>query len=259
MHPSILRGTIEGKTGNGGNGGSQAGLAEDSVSCGDPDADSKPGDEPSMDADALRSAAVSPHPFPALRWLAVVWLAVYLPSYSVAYGFWNFLFLCNLGIAVTAAALIAGSRLLVSSQAIAAPVIGIAWTLDVGWRLVTGDFLFGGTAYMWDPQYPLFTRLLSLYHVAWPILVVACVRRVGYDRRGWPLQTAIAAAGIVGARWLTSPAENVNFAYRDPLFGVQIGPAAVHVAVVLAVLAGIGYGLTHAILSRAFGNPPDAS
>lgn len=208
-----------------------------------------------MDVNTLRPAALAPHPFPGLRWLAVAWLAVYLPSYSLAYGFWNFLFLCNLGVVLTAVALIAGSRLLVSSQAVGAPVIGLAWSLDAGWRLLSGDFLFGATAYMWDPQYPFFTRLLSLYHVAWPVLVVACVRKAGYDRRGWPLQTAIAAAGIVVARWLTAPADNVNFAFRDPLFGVQIGPAAVHVAVVLAVLGGIGYGLTHTILRRAFGGP----
>jgi len=27
-----------------------------------------------------------PHPFPHLRWLALAWLAVYLPSYTFTYG-----------------------------------------------------------------------------------------------------------------------------------------------------------------------------
>ncbi len=193
------------------------------------------------------------HPFPALRWLAVGWLAVYLPSYTVTYGALNFLFLCNLGVMLTAVGLIAGSRLLLSSQAIAAPVIGLGWIADAGWRLATGDFLYGGTAYMWDPQFPLFTRLLSLYHVFWPVLVVACVAKVGYDRRAWLLQVGIAAAAMVAARWVSPPELNVNFAFRDPFFGFELGPGPLHIATTLAVLAVVVYGLTHAILSRAFG------
>jgi len=198
----------------------------------------------------MGSAATGQHPFPRLRWLGLAWLAVYLPSYTIAYGITNFLFLCNLGVMITAIALWRGDRLLLSSQAIAAPVIGIAWGLDAGWRVVTGAHLFGGTEYMWNPAYPLFTRLLSLYHLAWPVLVVACVAKVGYDRRGWRLQTAIAAAALIASRLLTAPADNVNFAFRDPLFGLALGPAPIHLATVLFVLSFVAYGATHAILAR---------
>lgn len=206
-------------------------------------------------ADSPAAASSARHAFPALRWLGPLWLAVYLPSYAVAYGLGNFLFLCNLGVVLTAIALWTESRLLLSSQALAAPAIGLAWALDAGWRIATGDFLYGATAYMWDPQYPLFTRLLSLYHLAWPLLVLWCVRRVGYDRRAWALQTAIAAAALVVARLATTPAENVNFAFRDPLFGVQLGPAPLHLALQLAGLGGLAYGLTHLALRRAFAAP----
>jgi hypothetical protein len=101
---------------------------------------------------------------------------------------------------------------------------------------------------MWDPQYPLFTRLLSLYHLGWPLLVLALVRRAGYDRRSWPLQAAIAGGAIVVCRLWTPPAENINFAFVDPIFDRAFEPAALHVAIVLATLAGLGYGITHALL-----------
>lgn len=192
----------------------------------------------------------SRHLFPRLRWLGLAWLAVYLPSYAIAYGLTNFLFLCNLGVMLTAAALLWENRLVLSSQAVAAPVIGIAWALDAGWRVLSGHHLFGGTEYMWDPQYPLFTRLLSLYHLAWPLLVVVLVRRVGYDRRGWALQAGIAASALVVCRLFTPPAENINFAFVDPVFGRAFTPAAVHLAIVLGGLAGVAYGLTHLALRR---------
>ncbi len=99
---------------------------------------------------------------------------------------------------LTAAALLGENRLVLSSPALAAPVIGLAWAVDAGWRVVTGAHLFGGSEYMWDPQNPLFTRLLSLCHLAWPVLVVVLVRRVGYDKRGWALQSGIAAGRLSG-------------------------------------------------------------
>jgi hypothetical protein len=194
---------------------------------------------------------------PGWRWLGVLWLAVYLPAYAWAYGWANFLFLCNLGVILTAIGLISGRRLLLSSQAVAAPVIGLAWGLDAGWRLVSGSHLFGGTEYMWDASLPLFTRLLSLYHVIWPLLLLYWLSRLGYDRRGWPLQAVIAAAAILAARLFTTPVENINFAFSDPFFHRQLGPAAVHLLCVWLGLAGIAYGATHWCLRRAFAGGTD--
>ena len=191
--------------------------------------------------------------FPRWQWLGVAWLVVYLPAYQLAYGAANFLFLCNIGVILTAVALILRHRLLASSQAVAAPVIALAWLLDAGWKLATGDFLFGATAYMWDVSYPLFARLLSLYHVVWPLLLWALLRRVGYDRRGWALQTGIAGVAFVAGRWLAPVAENVNFAWADPFLGRQIGPVGVHLLVSWAALCGVAYAPTHWLLRRRWG------
>lgn len=188
--------------------------------------------------------------FPRLRWLGVLWLAVYVPVYADAYGMANFLFLCNIGVILTAVGLIARSRLLVSSQAIAAPVIALAWALDAAWKLATGDFLFGATSYMWDPVNPLFARLLSLYHLGWPLLLAWVLRRTGYDPRGWPLQAGIAALAMLAGRFLAPAVENVNFAWQDPFFGRQLGPPALHLLICWAGLAGIAYGATHWALKR---------
>jgi hypothetical protein len=192
-------------------------------------------------------AVGDPHPFPRLRWLALAWLAVYVPSYALTYGLKNFLFLCNIGVILTAVGLWRGSALLLSSQALSALGVCAAWWLDAGARLLTGRSLLGVTAYMWDPRYPLFTRLLSFYHVVWPILLLACLRRVGYDRRGYPLQAGIAAVALVTSR-LANPATNVNFAWREPFLGRSLGPAPVHLLLTWLALAGIVYGLTHSLL-----------
>lgn len=198
------------------------------------------------------STAALPRDMPRWGWLGALWLAVYLPIYQSAYGALNFLFLCNIGVILTALALILRSRLLIASQAVAAPVIALAWAVDVGWKLATGDFLYGATSYMWDVAYPLPARLLSLYHVAWPILLWAILRRVGYDTRGWALQAVIAALAMLAGRWLAPTADNVNFAWSDPFLGRQLGPPVVHLLLCWSLLAGLAYGATHWALKRLF-------
>ena len=193
--------------------------------------------------------ADSDHPLPRLRWVGPAWLAVYLPSYTAAYGLLNFAFLCNVGVILTAIGLWRGSALLLSSQAVAALVVSGVWMVDAGSRALTGVHLMGGTAYMWDPQYPLFTRLLSLYHVAWPVLLVAALRRTGYDRRGLALQAGFAALVIAACRF-TDPALNINFAFTDPFFQRALGPPAVHVLVTLVALVAGAYWPTHLLLQR---------
>jgi hypothetical protein len=187
---------------------------------------------------------------PRLRIFAVLWLLVYLPAYTVAYGVSNFVFLCNLGVILTALGLLTGSALLLSSQAVAAMVICLVWCVDAGVHLLFGWFPLGATAYLWDPQYPLFTRLLSLYHVAWPFVLLHALRRTGYDPRGYALQAGVAAAALALSRFM-DPARNVNFAFTDPFFGRAFGPGPVHLAVVYLALVGVVYAATHRLLKAA--------
>jgi hypothetical protein len=178
-----------------------------------------------------------------------------VPAYVIAYPLTNFLFLCNLGVLLTAVALWRGNVLLLSSQAVGLPVIGVVWTLDFVWRLATGHHLIGGTEYMWDPRFPLFTRLLSLYHVMVPAVQLYALGRVGYDRRGYLLQGAIGLLAIVGGRFC-GPAANVNYAFTDPLFKRAWGGPVTHVLLMTGVLALVIYPLVHLALSKAFGPPP---
>lgn len=191
--------------------------------------------------------------FPRLRWLGPLWLAIYVPSYALAYGWSNFLFLCNLGVVITAIALWRGSRAWLSAAALAAMPIGIVWAVDFFVGIATGELPFGFTAYMWEARYPLFTRALSLYHLGWPILLVALLRKIGYDRRGWRLQSAVALVVLPASRLLTAPEENVNFVFRAPFFDRQLGPPALHLAIVAAATCFGLYGLTHLALARWLG------
>jgi hypothetical protein len=196
----------------------------------------------------LSTASETP-PFPRLRWAALAFLLAWVPAYGLEYGFANFLFLCDVSLILTCLGLAWGSALLLSSQAVLALVVDTAWSLDLAANLLLGRPLVGGTEYMLDPRIPLAVRLLSLFHVALPPLLVWAISRTGYDRRGLPVQVGLTALLLVASR--AAPAEaNLNGAFRDLVFHRSWGPAPVHLAVVLAGLTVFVYAPTHLALQR---------
>ena len=190
-----------------------------------------------------------------MRWLrpaAAAWLVLFVAGYGWAHGGANFIRLCDVAVILTCLGLMTGSALIVSSQAVSSLVVDLAWDLDLLWRLLFGRHLIGGTEYMWDTRYPLWVRLMSLFHVVWPPLLVTVLRRLGYDPRGFALQSAIAAVVFIASRFVL-PGENLNYAFRDPFFHRSWGPAPVHLVLTLTVLIAVVYWPTHRLLRRLVG------
>lgn len=193
-----------------------------------------------------------PHGFaPWIQWTTAVWLTVWFFAYWHVWGLANFLHLCDLAVFLTCAGLWTGNALLLSSQAVGSLLVASAWTLDAGWTLVAHHHLIGGTEYLFDPSVPLWIRLLSLFHVALPPLLLWALCRTGYDRRAWALQSAIAVFAFIASRF-TNPVANINFAFKDPFWHRSVGPAPIHVAASILFMAIVVYLPTHLVLARIY-------
>jgi len=194
---------------------------------------------------------------PVLRWTVLLWLLVWLPVNVQAWGWQNMMHFCDVGAVLACLGIFFESPLLISTQAVSALFVGILWALDVGWRIAFGHHLFGGTEYMWDTNYPLWLRLLSLFHLWLPVALLEVLRKLSYDSRALAVQSAIAAVLLIISRFL-DPALNMNYAFQDPLFHRAWGAAPVHLAVILAGTIIIIYWPTHMILRRIFSAPATA-
>ncbi|HXU21679.1 MAG TPA: hypothetical protein VN788_13930 [Verrucomicrobiae bacterium] len=185
------------------------------------------------------------------RWAALLWLAFWIPVYWRTWGASNFLHLCDIALILTCLGIWFNSSLLISSQAVASLLVDAAWALDVGSKLFLSHPPVPGTESFFDPHYPLWIRLLSLYHLVMPPLLLWAVYRLGYDRRGWLLQSAIAFPAFVAARF-TSPADNINFAFIDPFLHKQLGPVPVHLILSWLFMVVVAYLPVHVLLKRSF-------
>lgn len=198
--------------------------------------------------------SLGPPTFPVLRWFSLLWMVVWFPAYFRVWGWANLLHLCDVAVILAFLGIWLANPLLLSSQAVSSLAAGLFWILDVGWRLVTGRFLIGGTDYMWDSRYPLWVRLLSTFHIGLPVVLLWTLRRVGYDSRALALQAAIAALLLIISRFLSAEL-NLNYAYRDPLFHRAWGPAPVHLAMIFIPLVVLIYWPTHLLLRWLFRAP----
>jgi len=200
----------------------------------------------------MSTSPQTPTKFPAwIRWAVLVWLAVWIPVYWRTWGTANFLHLCDVAVILACVGVLTNSALLISSQAVSSLLVDAAWALDAGWRLFRGRALLGGADYLFDARYPLWVRLLSLFHIVMPVLLLWALNRVGYDRGGWTLQCAIALPLFIAARF-TAPATNINYAFIDPFIHRQWGPAATHVLISWLFMVFVVYLPTHLLLRRLF-------
>ena len=196
-------------------------------------------------------------------WLKIawsVWLLVWIPFYWQQYGTQNFLYFCDLGNFFIAAALWLESPLLFSWQACGLLLFQTLYTIDLIGALLSGKHIIGGTEYMFDPHVPLPMRLLSLFHILVPPLLLWAIWRLGYDSRGWKYQT-LTAWVVVPINYFWRPQYDVNWA-RGLFFREQhVVPGIVYLLFYLIALPLLVYWPTHLVLHRWDGrkvHPPSA-
>ena len=153
--------------------------------------------------------------------VATLYLCVLVPVYWRHYGPSNFLWFSDIALFFGVAALWLGGRrfgnfvpgpLLASMAALAALLLDTAWDVDFLLHLVSGREILGLAKYMFDPSYPMYLRLLSLFHIPLPPMLLWLLWRLGYDQRALVAQTAVAWVAFL-AVYLIQPAKNINWVY----------------------------------------------
>jgi hypothetical protein len=197
---------------------------------------------------------VAAHKMRSMRvplWLKIawtLWVLVWAPIYWRQYGSQNFLFFCDLGNILIAIGLWMESALIFSWQACGLLLFQTSFTLDLAGAFVIGRHLIGGTEYMFDPNIPLLIRLLSLFHVVTPPLLLWAVWRLGYDARGWKLQT-LTTWIVIPINYFWRPQYDVNWA-RGLFFHQQhFVPGILYVLIYLTVVPAVVYFPTHLLLA----------
>ena len=184
-----------------------------------------------------------------------LFVCLLVPIYWRQYGPANFLWFSDIALLVLVPALWLENALLASMMAVAIIFFEAIWNIDFFTRLATGKSLIGLSAYMFDPKIPLFIRLLSLFHIALPLLLLWTLHRLGYDRRALVAQTILAVVVLPLSYLVSNPRENVNWVYGFGEHPQSTLPAGVFLLLVMVIYPIVVYLPTHLLFAKMF-HPP---
>lgn len=178
-------------------------------------------------------------------------LGALVPVYWRNYGPGNFLWLSDIALGSTAAAVICERPEPVAMMAVGVLPLEAAWSLD----FATGGRLLGLTAYMFDRRWSRPLRGLSLFHLALPPTWTWMLARFGYDRRSLFRQTLLTWLVLPLTYGLTDPAKNINWVFGPGSSPQRRIPPLAYLALEMAVLPLLVFLPMHRLLCRLFPPP----
>jgi len=151
-------------------------------------------------------------------WLKIAYtlfLCVLVPAYwrMADAGPRNFLWFSDIALLATGAALWLENSLIVSTMAVGVLLPEIFWNVGFFVRLTTGRSITNLSEYMFESRRPLFSRLLSLFHIFLPPLMVWLIYVLGYDERAFVAMTAVALIVLPVTYAFTRPEHNINWVH----------------------------------------------
>ena len=192
-----------------------------------------------------------------VKMLYTLFVCMLVPVYWHHYGPANFLWGSDIALFLLLVAILFETPLPASMMALAVLVPELIWTVDFLARLLF-DFdpaLFRGTAYMFDPARPLLVRLLALYHLALPLLLIWLLSRLGYDRRAFIAQTLLCWIVFPLSYLVSTPEANINFVHGFGVEPQQWMPPWLFVLLLMLAFPLLLYLPMHVLLRRLFLQP----
>ncbi|MCC5822248.1 MAG: hypothetical protein LAT64_09435 [Phycisphaerales bacterium] len=154
------------------------------------------------------------HTNPIPLWFRIGYTAfviLLIPFYTVGHGLENFLWFSNVALLTTVPTIWLRLPLLASMQFLSVGVLEMLWSVDFLFGLLTASgSVTGLTAYMFNPALELHLRLLSLYHLFIPWILLWLVWKLGYDKRALWAQTLFAWTILAACFLITDPDDNIN-------------------------------------------------
>jgi len=168
--------------------------------------------------------------------------------YARCYGPANFLWLSDIALGLTTAAVITETALPASVAAVGALPLEIAWNAD----LISGGRLLGLAGYMFDRKLPVGLRALSLFHIALPPTLIWMLRKFGYDRRAFAIQCGVTWTVLPLTYALTDPANNINWTFGPGTRPQKRLPPLLYLTLATVVFPLLVHWPTHRAMRRVF-------
>ena len=184
------------------------------------------------------------------KWIFCAFMAFYFPAYFIGYGPQNFLWLSSIILMLTFLATLFESGFLASMAASGGLLFEVLWTVDFLFTvtaLLIGSNVTGFTIYMFNPSLSIWLRVIAVFHLALPPLLIWLILRLGYDSRAWIVQMVLSWVLVLITWLITNPVLNINFVFSNVKFE-QVNISSAQILMILFITAIVVCGGTHLFL-----------
>lgn len=148
-----------------------------------------------------------------LKVIYAIFMAILIPCYWFNYGPANFLWISDVTLILTFFAVIFENQLLASMAAVGGLALELFWTVCFIPALLFNIHISNLADYMFDATLPLWLRMLSLFHLALPPLLIWLVMRLGYFKKALVIQIFLISVVLVLSSIFSTPTANINWVY----------------------------------------------
>lgn len=139
--------------------------------------------------------------------MTVIIIVIYLRKYGPG----NLLWFSDIALIVTVPALWLENSFLASMMAVGVLVPETLWNLSYFTRLLTGKRISGITDYMFERERPTYLKVLSLFHVPLPAILIWMLATLGYVESAVIAQCLLILVVLPVSYAFTDPFKNVNW------------------------------------------------
>lgn len=156
-----------------------------------------------------------------LKVVLTLWALILIPVYWKNYGPQNFLWFSDIGLFGTVFALWLESPLLMSIIALITLPVEFVWIVDFLLQFFINYSVIGIAHYMFEPQYSLFLRILSLFHIVTPVVWIVYLLQWGYDAQALAYAIAVSWTTLLVTYLYTTQKENINWVFSPTVHNWQ--------------------------------------
>lgn len=156
-----------------------------------------------------------------IKFLLTVLLVILVPTYIHNYGMHNFLWFSDVALFLIFFAVWLESSLLMSMALVLTFFMEFMWTIDFFSNLILEKNIIGLANYMFQTEYSILLRSLSLFHLLLPTLPIFYLREWGYNKHALGYSLLLYWVIILCCYNFTPIEENINWVHYPQVYNWQ--------------------------------------
>lgn len=184
--------------------------------------------------------------------LFTIFTIIVISIYWWHYGAENFLWFSDISLFLTCIGLWLESNLIMSVLMVMLFPFEILWNIDFFMHVLTNHSLLDLTAYMFESDYSIFVRSLSLFHIIIPFIWLWTMYKWGYNKKAVWLAPILFCSVLFLTFFFTTPQKNINWIFAPEFYNLTWISSFDWILLLMTLAPFLIFWPMHVMLKRLF-------